>query len=103
MIRWSVPKYEVIVSLDVQDCVTSKALEFAPIGDFSGGIGNLKAEIIGSPYPMYGAFDESLEATALDLGFLMEHTLASCNPTLTEGQEIYGRYSPEPIPDGAMI
>lgn len=102
MIRWLFNLYQVEVSLDVDDCETYAVLQFKALHDVERMADRVKAMIVGSPRPRYGAIDASLRANAFDLNHAIQSTLANEQTELIEGAEIYANHKPKPSPPGMI-
>jgi hypothetical protein len=102
MIKWIFKRYQVEVSLDVNDCETYAVLQFKALHDVERMVDRVKDMIVGQPCPRYGSIDASLRINALELHFALKSGLASQPTELIEGAEIYANYKPKPSPPGMI-
>jgi phosphoenolpyruvate-protein kinase (PTS system EI component) len=102
MIKWLFVRYQVEVSLDVENCETYAALQIRALHDVERMVDRVKAMIIGQRCPRYGSIDESMIVNAFDLNHALTVGLANEPTELIEGAEIYANYKPKPSPPGMI-
>lgn len=100
MIKWSVEKLGIEISLDVQDCETSAVMEFASMLDGLDLTDKLKREIAGAYRLRGGTIGKSMIVNAHELRKALNSELARYRPKLIEGSEIYESHKPRPFPPG---
>ena len=103
MIKWIVQRFRVEISLDVDDCETRAIAQFRSIAESADRIDALKAEMVGLQKPRYGDIPESMMMNAHELAYALRQGIPQFKPILTEGQEIYDRHVPRPLPKGVKL
>jgi hypothetical protein len=102
MIRWIIEKYQVEISLDVNDCETYATMKFRSLSDTCDKVESVKEQMIGLHCPRYGSIDSSYLANAFDLSCAVEWGFQAYRPKLIEGAEIYANYKPRPSTPGKI-
>lgn len=99
MIKWSVEKFGIEISLDVQDCESSAVMQFTAMiePDLTE---RLKREIAKLYRLRGGVIGESMIVNAHELEKAMNYGIPQYKPKLIEGEEIYASYKPRPFPPG---